>query len=108
MAARRPIYAIALLGAFLSLGASYRTQNFVVEAATPQIAEQVGKYAEHYRREKALLWLGFEMPPWPQPCPIRVTVTMNGSGGATSFAFDGGQVLGQTMHIEGTLDRLLA
>jgi hypothetical protein len=33
---------------------------------------------------------------------------MNGSGGATSFVFDGGRVLGQTMHIEGTLDRLLA
>src|SRR5262245_25554616 len=48
------------------------------------------------------------MPPWPQPCPLKATVTMGGSGGATSFAFDNGQVLGQRMHIEGTLDRLLA
>jgi hypothetical protein len=48
------------------------------------------------------------MPPWGQRCPLRVTVTMNGSGGATSFAFDRGQILSMDMHIEGTLDRLLA
>jgi hypothetical protein len=106
---RRLLNLIPLLGAFLSLGAgSYRTPNFVVEAATPAIAKQVGDYAEHYRREKAMLWLGREMPQWPEPCPLRVTVTPGGSGGATSFAFDRGQVLGQNMHIEGTLERLLA
>jgi hypothetical protein len=33
---------------------------------------------------------------------------MGGSGGATSFAFDNGQILDQKMHIEGTLERLLA
>jgi hypothetical protein len=33
---------------------------------------------------------------------------MNGSGGATQFAFDRGQVFGMNMHIEGSLDRLLA
>ena len=55
-----------------------------------------------------MLWLGREMPQWPEPCPLRVTVTMNGSGGATSFAFDHGRILGMDMHIEGTLDRLLA
>ncbi len=107
--ARRLLNLIPLLGAFLSLGAaSYRTPNFAVEAATPAIAKQVGEYAEHYRREKAMLWLGREMPQWPEPCPLRVTVTPGGSGGATSFAFDRGQVLGQNMHIEGTLERLLA
>ena len=106
--ARRPLISFLLVAAFFSLGAAHRTQNFVVEAATPEIARQVGEYAEKYRREKAQLWLGREMPPWPQPCPLKVTVTGNGSGGATSFAFDNGQVLGQRMHIEGTLDRLLA
>jgi hypothetical protein len=88
-------------------GASYRTQNFMVEAPTEQIAQQVGVYAERYRKEKALLWLGREMPPWGQPCPLRVTVTRGGAGGATSFAFDNGQVLHQQMHIEGSLERLL-
>lgn len=106
--ARRLIIPLLLLGASLAQGATYRTQNFVVEAATPQVAEQVGKFAEQYRKEKAILWLGREMQNWPQPCPLKVTVTMGGSGGATSFAFDGGRVLGQNMHIEGTLERLLA
>ncbi len=110
MATRRP-FLFVLAGVFalptLSLAASSRTQNFVVEAPTASIAQQVGQYAERYRKEKALLWLGREMPPWGQPCPIRVTVTMGGAGGATSFAFDNGQILHQEMHIEGTVERLL-
>jgi hypothetical protein len=53
-------------------------------------------------------WLGQEMPPWPERCPLKVRVTFGGPGGATRFAFDRGQVLGQDMHIEGPLDRLLA
>ncbi|HVS40278.1 MAG TPA: hypothetical protein VMS17_32270 [Gemmataceae bacterium] len=107
MAARSWIV-VVLAGAVASLGASYRTQNFVVDAPTPEMAQQIGQYAEAYRKEKAMLWLGQEMPPWPEPCPLRVTITMNGSGGATSFAFDQGRILGQDMHIEGSLDRLLA
>lgn len=93
--------------ALLSTGASYRTQNFVIHAPNPQIAQQVGQYAEHYRKEKALEWLGQEMPPWSEPCPVKVTVTINGAGGATSFAFDQGRVLGQDMQVEGPLDRIL-
>ena len=96
-----------LFGAIASMGASFRTPNFVVEAPTPQVAQQIGQLAERYRREKAIDWLGREMPPWPEPCPIKVTVTVNGAGGATSFAFDRGRVLGQQMHIEGSLERLL-
>jgi hypothetical protein len=107
MSARRSvIWLVLAIGA--SMGASYPTTNFLVEAPTPQIAQQVGVYAEAYRKQKALEWLGHEMPPWPERCPIRVTVTMNGAGGATSFAFDRGNVLGQHMNIEGSLDRLLS
>lgn len=91
-----------------SLGAQFRTTNFIANAPTPQIAQQVAQLAEHYRKEKAIQWLGQEMPPWPEPCPIHVKVTMSGAGGATSFAFDQGRVLGQHMNIEGSLDRLLA
>ncbi|MFN4259953.1 MAG: hypothetical protein ACK4RK_11725 [Gemmataceae bacterium] len=107
--ARRQSLVLILAGVLACTGASYRTTNFVVEAATPQIAQQVGQLAERYRREKALEWLGQEMPPWPQPCPLRVTVTMGGAGGATSFAFDprGGPVLSQQMQIEGSLERVL-
>jgi hypothetical protein len=95
-------------GVLASMGASYRTTNFTIDAPTPQIAQQVGQLAEQYRREKALQWLGQEMVPWPEPCPVHAKVTMNGAGGATSFAFDRGRVLGQHMTIEGSLDRLLA
>src|SRR5258707_14350125 len=102
MAARRSIYFI-LLGAFLSLGASYRTTNFVVEAPTREIAQRVGQYAEHYRKQKAEQWLLREMPPWAQPCPLQVSITSGGAGGATTFDYRPNGAYGQTMHIEGSL-----
>jgi hypothetical protein len=107
MAARSSIW-LVLAGALASLGASYPTPNFIVEAPTPEIAKEAGQAAEYYRKQKAIQWLGQEMPQWPDPCPLRITITMNGSGGATSFAFDHGRILGQDMHIEGSQDRLLA
>jgi hypothetical protein len=105
--AARPSIALVLVGALSSLGAGYRTQNFAVEAPTPELAQQAGQYAEYYRREKALQWLGREMPAWNEPCPLKISVTMNGSGGATSFVFDRGAILSQDMHIEGTVERLM-
>jgi hypothetical protein len=104
----RPWIVALILAALSSLGAQYRTKNFVVEASTQPIAERVGQWAEHYRKEKAIQWLGKEMPPWGQPCPLRVKVSYNGSGGATSFVFDRGQILSMQMEIEGTLERLIA
>jgi hypothetical protein len=107
--AARPSIALLLLAALGSMGATYRTQNFVVEAPTQALAEEVGKYAEAYRKEKAIQWLGQEMPPWGTPCPLNVTVTPNdGGGGATSFRFEGGAILSQNMHIEGSPNRLVA
>jgi hypothetical protein len=114
MAGRRAFIVLIVAGALASLGAQqvaaagYRTQNFVVEAPNQQVAQQIAQQAEFYRRQKALEWLGQEMPPWQEPCPVRVTLTMNGSGGATTFNFDRGRILSQEMHIEGTLERLLA
>ena len=109
MAKRRQLV-LVVAGVFFSIGASYRSPNgnFLVEAPTPQIAQQVGHWAEHYRKEKAIQWLGREMPPWPEPCPLHVKITFGASGGATTFNFDfaNGQVW-QTMQIEGSLDRLL-
>jgi hypothetical protein len=90
----------------LSLGASYPTTNFVVEASSPEVAEKVGKWAEYYRKEKAVQWLGREMPNWPTPCPLKVKVAPSGASGATSFNFSNGGVW-QTMEIEGPLDRLI-
>jgi hypothetical protein len=93
------------------MGASYRTTNFVVHAPTPEIAQQFGQWAEHYRRQKAIEWLGHEMPPWSEPCPLQITIDMSGPSGATSFNFGQDQqgrgvVMGQYMQIRGSLERL--
>jgi hypothetical protein len=84
------------------------TPNFVVTAPTKLVALEVGLSAEHYRREKAIEWLGKDLPKWSKPCRVRVKITTQGCGGATSFAFDKGKVLSQDMHLEGSLDRILS
>jgi hypothetical protein len=97
-----------LVAAFASLGASYRTQNFVVEAPSAAMAKQVGTAAEKYRRELAINWLGKEMPNWGQPCPITAQIGDHlGAGGATSFVFEHGEVFGWRMTIQGSLVRIL-
>ena len=103
----RPSIALVLVGAMASLGASFLTPNFMVEAPDPAFAEQVGKYAEHYRKQKAVEWIGQEMPTWGRRCPLRVTMS-GSSSGATEFTFDNGRIMTISMHIEGTPDRLLA
>lgn len=102
----------ALVAVFACTGASYRTPNFVVQAPNAQLAKQFGQYAEKYRREKAIQWLGREMPRWGQPCPLVVNVTMEPPSGATSFNFGtdrmgNGVIMGQHMQINGPLERLL-
>ncbi|QDV15555.1 hypothetical protein Pan153_01690 [Gimesia panareensis] len=98
---------VLLLAAFLSLGASYKTPNFVTHAPTPEIAKQVGDAAEIYRKELAIAWLGHELPKWYAPCPIKVKVGNYGAGGATTFSFDRGHVFGWDMQIQGSLERIL-
>lgn len=98
---------VLLLAAFFSLGASYKTPNFVTHAPTPEIAKQVGEAAEVYRKELAIAWLGHELPKWYAPCPIKVKVGNYGAGGATTFSFDRGHVFGWDMQIQGTLERIL-
>lgn len=97
-----------LAAALLSLGASHRSPNFIVRAATPELAKEVGQAAEDYRRELAIEWLGKEMPNWFQPCPITVEAAPHlGAGGATSFVFDHGDVFGWRMNIQGSRERIL-
>jgi hypothetical protein len=105
---RRIALCLAFTLAIASMGAQYRTTNFFVHAQDQQVAKQVGEQAEIYRKEKAIMWLGQEMPTWPQPCPLHVTVNMQGPSGATTFQFGQGRVLGMKMEIQGPLDRLLA
>jgi len=97
-----------LAAAVASMGASYRSPNFIVEAPSPQMAEQIGKAAEQYRNDLATEWLGKPMPNWAQPCPIKAHVADNlGAGGATSFVFEHGDVFGWQMTIQGSLERVL-
>jgi hypothetical protein len=111
MAIRRPFppAAVALLlftFAFPAQAASVRTTNFVVTAPTDALARQFGDYAERYRKEKALEWLGEEMPTWPRPCPLTVEISMEGPSGATTFDF-AKTPLYQFMTIRGPKERLL-
>ncbi|MFO0869521.1 MAG: hypothetical protein U0935_11365 [Pirellulales bacterium] len=87
-------------------GASYRTQYFLVHAPTAEYAREVGEAAERLRRELALEWLGHELPPWRDSCPIEV-VPASGAGGVTQFYFDHGQPHGWTMRVQGSRERVL-
>src|SRR5262245_5673248 len=107
MTTRRIIIAILAACAMTATGraATVRTTNFIVETARQDDAEEVAKLAEYYRKQKALDWLGKEMPKWSEPCRLRIHITGNGAGGATTFDFDNGQVF-QEMQIEGSRERL--
>ena len=87
--------------------ATYRTRNFAVKANRADVARQVAEYAEYYRRTKATEWLGHEIPDWNDPCQVEVVLKLGDAGGATSFVFDKGRVLGQDMTVEGPLERIL-
>ena len=101
-------FSLGLLVLIGSLGASYRTANFVVTAETSEIARQVGDEAERLRSELSADWLGEPLPKWSQPCPITVqTGERMGAGGVTTFVFDQGEVFGWRMSIQGTLERVL-
>ena len=114
MTLRRLVYAIALVvsvGPGTVSAAHYDSANFAVTAPTAELAKKFGDQAEYYRREKAVEWLGREMPPWSRKCPLRVDITMDSAGGATTFTFgsDGGRsvVTSQSMEIKGNVKQLL-
>lgn len=93
--------------ALASMGASYRSANFVVNAPTTELAQEIGVAAEKYRREMAVHWLGRELPDWSQPCPVTADVGDKGAGGVTSFVFDRGEVYHWEMAVQGTRERIL-
>jgi len=107
MVTRRILWACLALVAMTATAraATVRTTNFIVETARADDAQEFARLAEYYRKQKAIEWLGREMPPWREPCRLRVTVTQSGAGGATSFDFNDGHVY-QEMQIEGKLERL--
>jgi hypothetical protein len=60
--------------------------NFIVYANDRLLAARVSQAAEGFRKTLAAEWLGRELAPWPQKCPITVNVEPH-AGGETSFAF---------------------
>ncbi len=112
MEACRPYLAAVAGFVFLFAGsladaATYRTRNFVVTAASVDVARQVAQTSEECRSRLAIEWLGEELPNWSRPCPIQVKVGQLGAGGATTFTFDRGEVSGWKMQVQGTLERIL-
>ena len=92
--------------------ATVTTTNFVVTAPDAKLAQRFAEQAERFRKEKALQWLGQEMPAWREPCPLSVNITYNGGGGGEtsfSFGYDGGRpvVRSQQMRIHGPVRQLL-
>jgi hypothetical protein len=97
-----------LIAATCSLGASHRTENFVVSAPTKAFAVEVATTAERFRHDLAVQWLGRELTPWREPCPIRVHVGDHlGAGGATTFSFQNRRPGGWRMTVQGSQERVL-
>lgn len=105
-AGRPPIPAMA------APAAQVTTRNFIIRAPNPQLAQQAAQLAEKYRRELSLEWLGYEIAPWDEKCPVQVIIDRL-PGGETSFAFvrnDSGekaQPIGWQMKVFGPPDRVL-
>jgi hypothetical protein len=91
--------------ALLLTGANYRTENFTVSAQSSVVAKAVGDAAERYRLSLAEEWLGEALPPWSQPCPIRVDEHVRlAPTGRTSFVFYDGRPEDWEMLLAGPFD----
>ena len=97
---------LAIVSVGNAQAANFRTQNFIVQAPTPQLANAVGVAAEKYRRELAHHWIGTELRPWPTPCPIRVVAGPSlAAQGVTTY--NRAPVRDFQMEVVGTPERIL-
>lgn len=104
----RFFYPALLTASLLCLGASHRTQSFIVTADTPQLAREIGETAEAMRHDLAIEWLGKPLPRWSDICPIRANISPQlGAGGATSFYFANNRPYGWQMTLQGSRERVL-
>ncbi len=84
------------------------TQNFIVFASSPEWAAQVAQVAEKHRSELAKYWLGSELPPWPERCPVHVQASDRmAASGETRYLVSHGRAGGWTMVVNGTPERVL-
>ena len=85
------------------------TRNFIVIAPDAALGQRAGELAEQYRKQLSLEWLGYEIKPWREKCPIRIEIGPH-AGGETSFAFVEGtksEPIGWQMKIFGPPNRIL-
>lgn len=93
---------------FEACAAVYKTKNFVVHTADPDLAREFARAAEYQRRKQAIDWLGAPLPDWAKPCQVKVKVGNNlAPGGATTFVFSNGEVYDWDMNIQGTPERII-
>ncbi|SMP76365.1 hypothetical protein SAMN06265222_12120 [Neorhodopirellula lusitana] len=86
--------------------ANFRTRNFIIQAPTSALAKSVGESAEKYRDDLARYWTGEVLPPWPQPCPVRVVSGPNlAAQGVTTY--NPAPVRDFQMEVIGTPERIL-
>jgi len=85
-----------------------QSPNFRVYARSPQLANEVARAAEENRKKLAIHWLGAELPPWPEACPIAVNDGANTpASGETKYTLVDGGVANFKMSISGTPERIL-
>ena len=102
----KPIFAaLILFTASIACAAEY---NFTSGGGRTTTAHL--ETAEVYRNQLAVFWTGKPLRGnWYKPCVVTITNESEGigAGGATTFAFDRGEVFGWQMSIQGSRARLL-
>ena len=107
MRARLP-HAVIVLSLLLSMGADYRTPNFLITAPTAELARELGEAAEKYRRSLALDWMGRELPRWESPCTVQARVASHlPPSGLLSYSFRNGRAYNWRITLQGSRDRVL-
>jgi hypothetical protein len=106
----RLILHLALLACLSTqaFGASFRSRNFIVTADTRDLAREIGEHAEHCRKQFALDWFGFELPPWDDPCLVSAAVGDRlAVRGRTTYEFDQRRPTRWEMQVQGPRQVLL-
>lgn len=87
--------------------ATYRSANFVVTAASQEVARSIAEAAEECRLEFASNWLGETPRQWTSPCRIAVEEASSGGEGWISYETFRGRAENLQIRVQGRLDRIV-